>query len=292
MLAMLRRPSILLVAFTSVGLMNCSQPVEMDSGTDVTDAGVHDTGTNMDVQHADVPPTDTGTDGGSATCGTGLGPCNPVTQTGCGTGMACIFGGDGDGGVTSICTSPGAGAPGATCNSADGCLQGFACLGNPGHCTKICCGPGDNETCRTGVGGVHGATCAIQIQDVNFYGCQATTTCDWFAQDCANATDNCQPIDSTGTTTCVAGGTGTDGASCGGGTGAVDCARGFICISAGPDAGSGGVCRAICDPSDTTGDAGTTPDGGVSRLCPTGRHCGGLNFADGHSLPNFGVCVP
>jgi hypothetical protein len=289
MFALLRRPSIALMFTASLGLAGCPQPGAPDTGfTDASDT-VQDTHNVMDVQH-DAPPTDVPMDTSSATCSTAmLDNCNPVSNAGCMTGQACYFGGNGDGGVTSGCNTPGTITTGHACSTAEGCLPGLACLGTPGTCVKLCCGPSDNQTCRTGPGGMPGATCSIPINGVPFYGCLATQNCDWFAQDCTNG-GNCQPVDSSGTTTCATAGTATDGAACGGSAG--DCARGFTCIQSG-DAGAA-VCRQVCDPSFVTGsDAGPTPDGGVPHTCSTGFHCGQVGFPpSGGTISNFGVCIP
>ncbi len=131
------------------------------------------------------------------------------------------------------------------------------------------------------------ATCAIPLTGLPIFGCLPTVNCDWFAQDCPSG-GNCRPVDTAGTTTCDTAGTGVDGDPCSG-AGAVACARGFACISQATDGGSTGACRAVCDPTLAAGDdAGATPDGGVSRWCPTGRMFGRVNGQPS----NYGVCVP
>ena len=287
MTAFLRHSSIALAFAASLALVGCSGGTDTDASTDGGTDVVRDV-SNMDVQRDDVMGTDGGTDGGGGTCSTGmLGSCNPVTNAGCPTGQACYIVGDGDGGVTASCSTPGTAGAEMPCANADSCLQGFACLGDPGRCVKLCCAPGDNDTCRNGPGGIRGATCSVGIQNVPVFGCQATTNCDWFAQDCANG-NNCEPTDATGTTTCTSpGGTGMDGAPCGSASGAVDCALGYACIQLNNDAGTGPACRKVCDPTATGTDAGTT-DGGVSRTCDAPLHCGGVN----NRPNNYGVCVP
>ena len=184
---------------------------------------------------------------------------------------------------------------GATCSTAAtermprrarACLGGVS--GGGSTCVKLCCGMGDNNSCRNGTGGMHGAVCAIQIQGLPFWGCLSVTVCDWFAKVC-RAGQQCVPIDSMGSTTCVPAGTGTAGAQCQGpgDAGFPNCAAGYTCIQSSTNA-SDGFCRQVCDPTLGTGDAGTTPDGGVSRACPSGITCDGVT-----GEPNtYGVCVP
>lgn len=287
----LRRHSLLIALSMCLFIPGCPPPVDIDSGgTDASDTRA-DINNMVDVPRVDMgmgvdtPPT--------GTCPTAmLGPCNPVTSAGCMTSQGCYTVGEPDGGVTGMCATPGTGGNETPCNGGNDCLQGFACLGmgtGPNHCVKLCCGVGDNDTCRNGIGAIHGATCSVQITGLPFFGCQAATACDWFAQDCANG-NSCMPTDTAGTTSCTTPvGTGTEGANCGSGTGAVACARGYLCIMSGSDAGPAAVCAHLCDPSYVAGtDAGTTPDGGVSRACPTGLNCHPVNGTP----PNYGVCAP
>jgi hypothetical protein len=95
------------------------------------DAGVSDAG------RADVPRDD----GYPSVCGATLGACNWVTNEGCGAGLGC-YRATVDGGVRQLCAAVGGGAWGARCTSANDCAQGFACLGEPGRCTLLCCGAG------------------------------------------------------------------------------------------------------------------------------------------------------
>ncbi|MEI8254350.1 MAG: hypothetical protein WCJ30_01625, partial [Deltaproteobacteria bacterium] len=230
MAGLLRRPTFVLVALASFGLLGCPPPVENPdtTGTDASDIA-RDNGPGpdaADVIHADAPPADVTATG----CATAMiGACNLVTNAGCAAGQMCVFSDNGDGGTTGACAPTGTGGTGAPCTSADSCLQGLACLGTPGLCTKLCCAMGDNDPCRTGPGGQRGATCSIPLSGLPLFACLATTNCDWFAQDCPSG-GNCRPVDTAGTTTCEAAGTGVDGTACSG-AGAVACARGFACIS-------------------------------------------------------------
>jgi hypothetical protein len=271
-----------MVAFAALALGACSGGGGNDAGDTRGPSDAGDVAMVTDIGPQDGPP-----EAGPA-CGSGLGPCNPVTNTGCATGQACQTSVNMDQtALVTSCGRAGTGGYGASCMSEDDCMETFTCLGDRG-CMKLCCGLGDDETCRTGPGGRPGATCTAQIATRNggpsgLWFCTLPMRCDWFAQDCAGGA-NCLPVRADGTTECQAAGTSTNGQPCGGSTG-MNCARGYICIAAMPTA----VCRQICDPTLAAGaDAGTTPDGGVSRACPSGYRCGGVNDRP----RNFGVCVP
>ncbi len=156
--------------------------------------------------------------------------------------------------LTTACGMPGAGGYGATCATPASCMQGFACLN--GTCAKLCCRVGDDSPCRTGPGGVAGASCQLRITGGDVMACLAPVRCDWFAQDCPGGA-NCQPL-AGGGTSCVVSGTGTEGMPCGEGT-TTNCARGFACIAS----GTAGACRQICNPEARGGDAGGGGDAAV-----------------------------
>jgi hypothetical protein len=292
MFAILRRSSMVFALTAGLALSACSG----GGDTDVVGTDASDRGTDMGITGDVVNPHDAGdtgvvTDTGmTGTCAAAmLGTCNAISNAGCMSGTGCYLANDGSGGVTGMCVSVGTVAVGEACSSANDCIQGLACLGEPGRCVKLCCGPGDNDTCRNGPGFQRGSVCSIPITGLPIYGCQATMNCDWFAQDCANG-NNCEPTDATGTTTCTTiVGTGVDGDACGSSTGAVNCALGYTCITIASDAGTGGAaCRQVCDPTVSGTDAGTPADGGVARTCPTDRHCGRVTDRPN----NYGVCVP
>jgi hypothetical protein len=291
MLAMLRRTSIYLALATGIALTGCSGENATDGGggTDAADRS-NDTGGQMDVQRpVDVVDTGHASDSGGSACAAAmLGMCNAISNEGCTGGQGCYLAGDGDGGVTGMCVPVGSVALGDPCNAANDCIQGLACLGEPGRCVKLCCGAGDNDTCRNGPGGARGAVCSIPITGLPIYACQQTTGCDWFAQDSPNG-NNCEPADASGTTTCdTPVGPGVDGDPCGSSTGAVACALGYTCIQIASDGGTAmAACRQVCDPNATGTDAGSS-EGGVPRTCPADRHCGRVNDRPN----NYGVCVP
>jgi hypothetical protein len=280
---MLRR-SIAAFAFSALAIAACNgnQTMNEAGGSDASDVGP-DIVDHVVINDAGDVPMDVPMES-STTCGSGYGPCNPVTNAGCPTGQACFVASDGDGGVTTVCSMPGTAGWGQHCASADGCMQGFACLGS--MCLRLCCGPGDNATCRSSPGGMNGALCNQPLAGVSFYGCQAVTNCDWFQQNCPGG-GSCEPTDTAGDTACNPAGTGRAGAQCAGSSTSVNCAPGYTCIL---DMGSmtNAHCRQVCDPTvGPTDDAGTTPDGGVSRRCPTGTMCNPV----GMRPMNYGVCI-
>jgi len=261
-------------------VLGCSgpgTPPDADVGIDVfpgTDV-VNDLG-QPDATDVTTPPDQITTDGG--TCGVMLGMCNLISSAGCSAGRACLLVGvqtDAGTQTTTVCAAPGTGGYGTACGgtTSNACLEGFICL--RGQCTKLCCGLGDDQRCRTGTGGMPGAFCddgELQSSSGTRLGvsaCVLPTRCDWFNQDCPNA-QNCIAIRADGTTQCVAAGTGQVGANCTNG-----CARGLQCVE--------GFCRKICDPSlPITNDAGTV------RNCPSGSTCSPLQ----DSPADYGACVP
>lgn len=81
--------------------------------------------------------------------------CDPVAQTGCETGEACLT--LNNGGL--LCTEPtsDAAAVGEPCASLNGCVAGSGCFGDPGVC-RAYCDPEATDPCPSGFtcGGVAG----------------------------------------------------------------------------------------------------------------------------------------
>ena len=229
------------------------------------------------------------TDGGSA-CGMAFGPrCNLVTSAGCMAGQGCYY--DPNAMIRqAVCRTAGSAGWGERCDATTPCREGFACLGNPGACTKLCC-PGDNATCRDEAhGGRAGARCVGTINNLpGVQYCLADSSCDPFAttgNGCTADTPRCEPLGDSAT--CVRQGTGCTP----GGDGAACCANsccqpGFICtLSA--DAGTcdpmrpNGVCRRTCNSRATMPDA----------ACPTNQRCI-IQFNPASGLPDyFRACAP
>jgi hypothetical protein len=72
--------------------------------------------------------------------------CDPMAQTGCGTGEACyLLNSAGD----TMCGTAGAGAQGTSCEYLNDCAGGLLCYGNPGTstCEPLCDG---SHACTTG----------------------------------------------------------------------------------------------------------------------------------------------
>lgn len=247
-------------------------------GTDVVTPMPDATNPMMETGPGDpdvvTPPADTmGSETSMpATCGGGLGPCNPVTNTGCMTGQACV------GLTTTQCVPAGAGGPGTACMDSTDCREGLACLGESAGnstCQRLCCGEGDDERCRTGPSGQPGARCNGGIRDSSLFFCTVPTRCDVFEQNCP-AGRACTVTAADGTTDCYPAGTPTAGQPCGG-TGGMNCAAGAVCLV--QMGSTQGMCYRYCDPA-----AAGTPRG-----CLAGNTC---QRATG-ILPNtIGICAP
>jgi hypothetical protein len=266
-----------LIAFLALGLGACSPgmgTVDAGDGGNTPTDGSHnqpDTGPQPDGGPSDG--------GGGPACGRGRGACNPVDNSGCTSGQACqVYANTEQTALVTMCGEAGSGGYGTMCTQDTECMETFTCLGN--RCVKLCCGAGDDETCRSGPGGRPGATCNGQISTMNGGGsglffCSLPVRCDWFTQtDCA-PNETCSPTRMDGTTECREAGTASEGMECG----SARCEHGYVCISTGAD--MPGYCRRICDPT------GAATEGDF-RTCPTGFTCGRVNM-----LPtNFGICAP
>ncbi|MDP3274368.1 MAG: hypothetical protein Q8Q09_04185 [Deltaproteobacteria bacterium] len=253
-----------------VTLAACGPPTEQpdvrtDSGTP-SDSSMNmpETSVMTDVV---VAPTDADA-GPPAACGADYTTCNPVANTGCMAGQACV--------VTnpamrmSMCVTAGRAAFGAACMTAEDCQEGLGCLSN--RCARWCCGAGDNTACRTGPGSRPGAICNINVNNSGLFACSLPSDCNLHQQNCPTAMDNCILAGNDGTVQCV---TPTAGAVPGRACMFLnDCPRGYLCI------GTMGTstCRQVCDPTMmATGD--------FSR-CAAPMTCGRLTGAP----MNVGVC--
>ena len=268
---------------------------DIDAG--YVDLGVVDLGVTDAGSPTDRGPTITDrgpADGGpTSTCGATLGACNIVTNTGCTAGNGCYAARGADGGVAATCATAGPHGWGDTCSSANDCREGFACLGTPGTCVKLCCGS-DNASCRDeSRGGRAGSLCAGGITGTDVNTCTDVTTCDVYAttgNGCPTDRPRCEFIAADGTTNCYASQPGMT-ISAEGGPCCVDnrCQPGFVCVpvdltmasTACSDTAPNRVCRRACDMRRVGADAGS--------LCPTGQSCSlGFNGAPA----GYGACVP
>ena len=216
-------------------------------------------------------------------CGMTLGTCNWVSNQGCDGGLGC-YRASVDGGVRQLCATPGGGGWGAMCTRANDCQPGFACLGEPGRCTLLCCGADHGRCGDVARGGREGALCVGAVLGTDSRYCIETEVCDPLAtagNGCPSDRPRCDVVSSSGTTACgtVRGTPGGDGAAC---CRSESCAPGFACIrdlsTTCADSAPNGVCRRFCAPST---DAGST--------CPAGQGCT-LRFED---LPaTLGACAP
>ncbi len=279
--------SCLAVSALSSGCSSDS-PTATDGGVDV---GTTDRGAVTDRGTA----TDRGTsDGGStATCGGTLGSCNLLTSAPCGVGTGCYAGRSPDGTLGASCAEAGRRGWGEACTTANGCREGFACLGTPGACIKLCC-ENDNASCRDETrGGRPGAVCAGGVTGTDVHTCTEVTSCDLYATSgnrCPAERPRCDILADDGTSNCFAqeaGATpGGDGAACCTNN---RCQPGFLCVPAVAGGGSEAcvaatpnrVCRRVCNPLLTGADAGAQ--------CPAARTCVGFSAGAPES---YGRCEP
>lgn len=231
--------------------------------------------------------------GFTANCGSTLGPCNVVTNAGCTAGDGCYAGRIADGGVGATCAPAGSHGWGESCTTANGCREGFACLGTPGVCVKLCC-LNDNASCRDEArGGRPGAVCAGAVTGSDVRTCMEIQSCDVYATSanrCPAERPRCEIIASDGTTNCfaqdTAGAPGGDGVACCTNN---RCQPGLVCVPVDRTMGNvacmasapNRVCRRVCNPTLGGADAGAQ--------CPAGQACV-INFTD--TPQTYGACAP
>jgi hypothetical protein len=216
-------------------------------------------------------------DGTTPSCGTGLGGCDPLAQTGCPPEQACVLARGGDGGASTRCTTPGARVAGEPCAAPEDCSRGLSCLGS-GVCTALCCGPGDDGRCRAAPACEPDQTCQLSVAGTALWACGAEGTCDLLRQDCPG-TQSCLPT-GPAATACGPGGSTPPGAACAN----QSCQRGSMCVT---DASGAGVCRTFC-----TLDASTGRDGGGAMCVPV-LVCGASEVCTRlGTFPGVGICSP
>lgn len=287
---MLRSVRLFVVAGAlSLGCSSSSPEPQLDAGP--TDLGSTDTGTVTD--HGTVTDQGSPDTGSAATCGGTLGACNVVTNANCAVGQGCYAGRNADGGVGASCAPAGSHGWGEACSSANGCREGFACLGTPGACVKLCC-QNDNASCRDEThGGRPGAVCAGTVNGSDIRTCMEISSCDVYATGsnrCPVDRPRCDIIASDGTTNCfpqeAGAAPGAEGTACCSNN---RCQPGLVCVPR--DTTMGGVacvaampnrvCRRACNPTLTGADAGA--------VCPAGQACS-LHFND--TPETYGACTP
>ena len=295
-MAILRTVSLLVAASTlSLACSSSTPDPGGDAGPGELDVAITDRGTVTDrgtIADRGAPDS-----GGGATCGGTLGPCNVVTSTGCMSGEGCYAVRSADGGVGASCAPVGRRGWGEPCTTANGCREGFACLGTPGSCVKLCC-QNDNASCRDEArGGRPGAVCAGMVNGSDTRTCMEISSCDVYATSgnrCPAERPRCDIIASDGTTNCFpqeAGATpGDDGAACCSNN---RCQPGMVCVPRDRTMGNvacvpaspNRVCRQVCNPMVAGADAGA--DAGAQ--CPAAQTCS-FTFTD--TPETYGACAP
>lgn len=123
----LLRSVLLLVSAGSLAFGCSSSTPTPDADSGFADLGVTDVGSMADrgtITDRGAPDT-----GSGSTCGGTLGACNVVTNANCAPGEGCYAGRSADGGVGATCAPAGSRGWGEACTTANGCREGFACLG-------------------------------------------------------------------------------------------------------------------------------------------------------------------
>ena len=288
----MRRPSLSFAL--PLSLLACaSDPSPTPPPTDVPRVDSMVDATPPPDAAPDAAP-DVSADGGASACGNTFGPrCNLVTSAGCAAGQGCYF--DPRATLPSAqCRTAGRGGWGDPCAAPTDCREGFACLGSPARCLKLCC-EGDNTGCRDEArGGRAGARCAIgadlRNNDMPTAFVCLGDPCDPFAtagvNRCPAESPRCEPLGDGATcfqqaTGCTPGGDGTpccNNGCCQPGYLCVLPAMGGMCAAAAPT----GTCRRSCNGRAAMPDA----------VCPTGQQCR-VTFGAASGLPEyFRACSP
>ncbi|MDB4930271.1 MAG: hypothetical protein JWM10_2755 [Myxococcaceae bacterium] len=221
-------------------------------------------------------------------CGATLGGCDPVANRGCPPGRACYVVADVRA-AGSACADAGSHGWGDLCESAEECRPGFACVGIPRTCQKLCCGSAD-ESCRDEPnGGRARALCVGNIVGTQVHTCMDVVACSVFAvtgNGCPADHPRCGFITAGGTTSCFPvspeAAAHPEGAAC---SHNVECQPGFVCVPADLEAPARPcAARADCACRRTCHRVS-----GARPPCPPGRACG-VSF-DG-TPADYGACVP
>jgi hypothetical protein len=229
---------------------------------------------NMSTNNMSTNNMSTNNNGGCQVIDPAIGPCDPLCQTGCEAGQACVAGSTGPGAPTSsACQPAGTAMEGDTCSGMAACAAGLNCIVTAqgqmmGECAQFCRVGGGEPSCMDG-------TCVVFDQNLPTLGvCQPS--CTGFPNDTCDAGQQCYPADQMGGTVC-----GTPGATAIGGqcTNLNECVAGSICFN--------GTCVSQCDTANPTcgqGEACTTITPGFAGCvascttfpnddCPAGQMC-------------------
>lgn len=242
------------------------------------DAGTNDTGTMGDTGGSDTGTmTDTGTTtdtGGGGSCtplNPSIGACDPICQTGCDQGQACVASrSSASGPLNAACAPTGPGGQGDTCGQSGGCQAGYGCYstsqGGSATCFEICQPSKGDSACST-----PGTACAPMDNSVDIGVCTTPTQdCQTFPADntCPQG-QQCYPTQGGGTTCAGFNANAAAGDTCAQPT---DCNEGQACVG---DGNGGHLCIVLCDPSANP----STCDGGAA--CTAFQND-----------PNTGYCPP
>lgn len=194
----------------------------------------------------------------------GLGPCDPICQTGCDVGQHCVADGDP---LEAMCEDAGMGEQGQACQADTECGVGLHCRSVGGgalRCVTYC----NPNAIPTGCPANH--ACNRLVSDMRLGACIAISNeCEAIPADTCDDPEEC--YDTLNGRRCVESGDTALGDPC---TRSTDCQVGARCV--GVD-GMGESCRTLCD-----------PDGDDSE-CDDGETCHGLRDQQGDTL-SWGAC--
>ncbi len=203
------------------------------------------------------------------------GPCDTLSQCGCGDGEMCIVVNTTTG--ATACVAEGDSAPYSPCADSTDCQLGYGCVA--GVCKEYC-DPEETPTCNQGVYAACTPVTAGGTEVPEYAVCLRTcdpldpTRSDGPYEACGEGV-NCIPGPG-GVSACVASnGNSTQDESCEGPTGAADpklCDTGFACVTVDSDS----TCKQHCE-------LGVTD-------CPVGYRCTSYQPSQGATTRDFGFC--
>lgn len=212
--------------------------------------------------HDDAPEAPAPRDDAGFECGADVGPCDPVTGTGCAAGQDCRLVATTP--FESACGAAGAGAVGSVCAREAQCAAGLHCVA--GFCLSLCCfGAAGDAACGSRYGRLSRCVGNTDLQPIS--ACTAMNRCEYTSPSACAAPLACDVYSTAGHARC-----GTRGAVPLGGACRLfnDCVAGLSCRLLVPPEGE---CVPLCNPL-------------VSARCKDGSRCVGY----GNTPRDWGYC--
>jgi hypothetical protein len=266
-----RRVQLVLAAGLALGALGCASATVGDYGSHA-DAASTGGGSGGGTGGSGGKGGSGGAGGAGGGGGTSFGSCDPLTNSGCGSGQKCTAL-QSNGQLALGCDAVGSKKEGDTCSqttdngvqTGDDCASGLACFATQAGsatCHRMCTPTGTGNVCPST------EICSLAapgLDTIEF--CRATTTCAPLTQTGCTSTQACY-FSSTGAI-CAQEGSGKPGDAC---ANANDCAKGSTCI-----VGASAICSSFCSVSGSGGTTCTGTETGGSTCTSLGNAAAGLD---------------